>query len=111
MHLAVVWLRTARAGTWRTIREITEVGITAPLANLMEGYGPDTIEECLLAVIAIGDDVALWVPGLLLDDTSHVVQLDIHTGRLLVSGGACRWRLFNTENVGTIGRDSEPAQR
>jgi hypothetical protein len=47
---------------------------------------------------------------MLLDDTSHLVQIDIDTGCLLVSGGACRWRLFNTENVGTIVRDLEPAQ-
>ena len=58
MHLAVVWLWTARAGTWRTIIEKAEVGITAQCANLMERYGPDTIKELLFAVIAIGDDVA-----------------------------------------------------
>lgn len=110
MHLAVILLRTARAGTWRTIIEKAEGGITAQFANLMERYGPDTIEEFLFAVIAIGDDVASWVQGMLLDDTSHVVRIEIKTSRLLVSGGACRWRLFNTENVGTIVRDIEPAQ-
>ena len=111
MHLAVVWLWTARAGTWRTILAIAEVGIMAPLATLMERDGPAPLEELLCAVIAIGDDVASWVQGIRLDDTSHVVQIDIHAGRLRVSGGAYRWCLCNPEDVGAVVRDLEPAQR
>ena len=48
--------------------------------------------------------------GLRLDDTRHVVQRARPTSRLLGRGGAWRWRLCHTENVGTSVRDLEPAQ-
>ena len=107
---AVVRLRTARAGAWRPIREKAAVGLTAPCAHLMERDGPDPLKACLLAVIASGDDVASWGQGLRLDDTSHVVPRDLQTSRLLVSGGDGRGRLCNTESVGAMVRDLEPAQ-
>ena len=110
MPLAVIRLRTARAGTWRTSREQAAGCLTAPWAQLMARYGPATSAAGRVAVRAIGDDVASWVQGLRLDDTRHVVQLASPTSRLLGSGGAWRWRLCHTENVGTSVRDLEPAQ-
>jgi hypothetical protein len=47
---------------------------------------------------------------MLLDDSSHMVQINMNTSHLLVNSGAERWRLFNTEDVSVMVCDIEPPE-
>lgn len=58
VHLAVVGLGASWAGALWPMGERAPMGIRTHLANLAASYSPDTTEHLLLAVLAIGDDIA-----------------------------------------------------
>jgi hypothetical protein len=109
-HCAVIRLRAAGTGTWRTIIEGAEVGIATPLADLLEPEGLEPGKAWLCAVIALGHHVTERGEGRLLDDPCPLVQIDSNAGELLGRSGACRRRRCNPARVGAMVRHIKPAQ-
>src|SRR5918999_6279662 len=110
VDFAIVGLLTTWTWAFRTLVEITQMGIGSPLANLMQPQGPHTGNEFLFAVSAIGDDITQEAQVMRLDHPAQLVQIDVHTGGLWIRRLSTCWCLLDPERVSAVVGDIEPSQ-